>query len=65
MDYEQFDVGGHGAVGYRYCGSYPERKTAPGTDVAAVFAGDISMTPLGLDRTERGMLGRKFEPPRV
>jgi 5'-nucleotidase len=36
---------------YRYRGVYHERAVTPGTDVEAVFAGDIAVTPIHLDAT--------------
>jgi 5'-nucleotidase len=36
---------------YRYQGAYHERAVTPGTDVEAVFNGDIAVTPIHLDAT--------------
>jgi len=40
-----------GDAHYRYSGSYHERPRAEGTDVAELFAGSITVTPLRLDHT--------------
>jgi len=42
---------------YRYSGNYFERPGADGTDVAALFAGAITVTPLRLDHTAGELLG--------
>jgi 5'-nucleotidase len=65
MQFERVKDDGGGTVSYRYSGAYPERLAAPGTDVAAVLGGDISVTPLGLDGTDATGLGHSFEPPGV
>jgi 5'-nucleotidase len=65
MEYERVDPDGKGGVSYRYSGSYPDRVAAPGTDVAAVFAGDISVTPLGLEGVHPAALRHSFVPPEV
>ena len=42
---------------YRYSGNYFERPGAVGTDVAALFSGAITVTPLRLDHTAGDLLG--------
>ena len=65
MEYERIEPDSEGAVGYRYCGSYADRKARPGTDVAVTLGGDVSLTPLNLNGTDAGALDRKFAPPGV
>lgn len=43
---------------YWYGGGIPDGDPAPGTDIAAIQAGLISVTPLNLDLTDYGFMGQ-------
>jgi 5'-nucleotidase len=47
---------GEHAPAFRYSGPYAERAARAGTDVAAVFAGAIAVTPLSIGSTDLGAL---------
>lgn len=54
------DPDGRGRV-CEYRGLYESRKVKPGTDIAAVFADEVSITPLDVDPTYVAALDHKFD----
>lgn len=50
-----------GARAYKYCGYYESRTVSPGTDIAAVFADEVSITPIDIDPTDSSALGNTFD----
>ncbi len=51
VTYEVSSDGAPNRERYLYKGTYYERAAAPGTDVEAVFDGDIAVTPIRIDAT--------------
>lgn len=50
---------------YVYSGRYADRRAAPDTDVATVFAGAVAITPIGLPSTDISKLGISFHCPPI
>ena len=60
--YHRDDHPEEGSV-FHYRGVYQSRPRRNGSDVDAVFAGQIAVTPLGLDTTLHGVETPRFSPP--
>lgn len=60
--YHRDDHPEEGSV-FHYRGVYQSRPRRNGSDVDAVFGGQIAVTPLGLDTTLRGPETPRFTPP--
>jgi 5'-nucleotidase len=63
MEFEAVQTDVKGATDYRYCGDYSWSRIEPDMDVAAVFDGDIAITPIGLDATTPQLLDASFDSP--
>ena len=58
--YERTPGGGAREAGYEYRGYFETRQVTEGTDLGALFAGKVAITPLSLDATGRSGLEHDF-----
>jgi 5'-nucleotidase len=65
MQFDRTDTPNGSSRQYVYSGRYADRHAAPDTDLAAVFAGDVSITPISLPSTDLTKLGISFHCPPI